>query len=374
MRLSICIPTHHGRLAVLKEAIESILGQITSDLKSEIEICVSDNASKDGTQEALEKYCRNYPDQIIYHRHSTNKGFPSNILNLVEMARGEYCWFLGSDDQIAEGGIALVLKTLEQYPDATGMTANRKNYDAFLYNEMGQDDWYLVPDNPEQLHFYTNADEIFTNCSVMHTYMSAQIFKREAWLEVVNEKGAEKFQYHSYYPHLYGIGAMILKYPKWLWLPDRIIKYRIGNDASIQHQNNRWHTHTVVVMDGLAKVWSELIGRRSPVYKTVMYKYFLFGWHPQGVRWLKSFHNYTFWDDLVMSYYYTKHLYFLPVFWLKTFPSLLIPHPLLKISYGSRLPLISRVYYGLRRRGIDRFHRFSGKTKASLNSTSASSE
>ena len=215
MRLSICIPTHHGRLAVLKEAIESILGQITSDLKSEIEICVSDNASKDGTQEALEKYCRNYPDQIIYHRHSTNKGFPSNILNLVEMARGEYCWFLGSDDQIAEGGIALVLKTLEQYPDATGMTANRKNYDAFLYNEMGQDDWYLVPDNPEQLHFYTNADEIFTNCSVMHTYMSAQIFKREAWLEVVNEKGAEKFQYHSYYPHLYGIGAMILKYPKW---------------------------------------------------------------------------------------------------------------------------------------------------------------
>ena len=47
MRLSICIPTHDGRREQLREAVESVLTQS----KDGVEICISDNASEDGTQE-----------------------------------------------------------------------------------------------------------------------------------------------------------------------------------------------------------------------------------------------------------------------------------------------------------------------------------
>lgn len=351
MRLTICIPTHNGRLDVLKGAIESILNQITDDLVGEVEIFVSDNASQDGTQEVLGDYCRRYPERIRYHRNSTDKGFPGNILNVMQMGRGRYCWMMGSDDQVADGGVALVLDALERHPGVTGITVNRTNYDAYLYNLIAQDEWFLLPDDPEQAHLYENADEIFTNLSVMQTFMSAQILNREAWLEAVDKAGTAKFYYHSYYPHLYGMGLMVLKCPKWLWLPDKIIKYRTGNDASFLYQSSRWHRHTVVVMDSLAKVWAELFGKKSRVYREVMYKYFLFAWHGHGVRWLKSFHNYTSWDELVMAYYYIKYLSILPAFWLNTFPSLLIPHLIMKVSYGKRLPLLSKAYYSLRYRG-----------------------
>lgn len=364
MLLSICIPTHHGRLGVLRGAIDSVLRQITDDLTGKVEVCVSDNASSDGTREAMERYCHRFPDQIVYHRNSENKGFAGNILGVVEMARGEYCWFLGSDDQIADGGVALVLDALERHPDVTGLTVNRRNYDAHLYGEVEQDPGFLLPDDPDQPHLYDKADEVFTNCSVMHTYMSAQIFKRRLWLEAVDQKGIAKFHYHSYYPHLYGIGAMVINHPKWMWLPDKIIKYRTGNDASLQHQSNRWHSHMIAVMDGLTKVWSELLGTKSSVYKAVMYKYFLFSWRSNTVRWVKSFHNYTSWNDLVSVYYYTKHLYFLPAFWFGTFPALLVPHFVIKVCRGNRLPLLLRGYHSLRYRTTKQLRKFGTKSRS----------
>ena len=175
--------------------------------------------------------------------------------------------------------------------------------------------------------------------------MSAQILDRRLWLEVVRERGVEKFKEHAYYPHLYGVGAMVLKRPKWLWCPDRLVKYRTDNDASLEFLKNKWHRHILVTMSGLSQVWAEIMGKGSPVYKTVMYKYALFSWRPEGVFWLKEKSNYTFRDELPLIVGFTKHLYFIPSFWLKTFPLLLIPHILLpqkrrvvnSLLYRSRL-------------------------------------
>jgi abequosyltransferase len=54
--LSFCIPTHHGRAAYLKEAIDSMLEQIVGQHEGDVQICVSDNGSDDGTAELLAGY------------------------------------------------------------------------------------------------------------------------------------------------------------------------------------------------------------------------------------------------------------------------------------------------------------------------------
>jgi abequosyltransferase len=63
-KISICIPTYN-RARLLEEAIKSILSQ-TTDISSEIEICVSDNCSTDNTELVIKKLQKKSKVRIVY--------------------------------------------------------------------------------------------------------------------------------------------------------------------------------------------------------------------------------------------------------------------------------------------------------------------
>ena len=71
--LSICIPTYN-RAEFLKDALDSILRQINENNKDKVEICISDNASEDNTEELVEEYQKKSPIPIIYHKNEKNMG------------------------------------------------------------------------------------------------------------------------------------------------------------------------------------------------------------------------------------------------------------------------------------------------------------
>ena len=100
-KLSICIPTYN-RENYLSQLLESIVIQAPND--GSIEICVSDNASTDNT-EAMIRHYRNQFNYIVYHCNDTNLGADKNYLKCVALASGEYCWLMGSDDQLITGAI-----------------------------------------------------------------------------------------------------------------------------------------------------------------------------------------------------------------------------------------------------------------------------
>ena len=54
--LSVCVPTHDGRRGALSELLEGLVVQ-ADDLPGLIEVCVSDNASADGTTELQDLTC-----------------------------------------------------------------------------------------------------------------------------------------------------------------------------------------------------------------------------------------------------------------------------------------------------------------------------
>lgn len=91
--LSICIPTYN-RKDCLRQCLDSIIVQKNF---SEIEIVISDNASNDGTEEMMQDYMLRYPN-ILYTRNEENLGFDRNMLNVVSLAHGKYCCFIGDDD------------------------------------------------------------------------------------------------------------------------------------------------------------------------------------------------------------------------------------------------------------------------------------
>jgi len=70
---------------------------VVDQLEPDVEICVSDNGSTDGTKAVVEEFRELLGERLTYYRHSTNIGFTGNMLTSVAIAHGDFCWFLSSD-------------------------------------------------------------------------------------------------------------------------------------------------------------------------------------------------------------------------------------------------------------------------------------
>ena len=93
-KVSVIVPTYNHKKYVSK-ALDSILQQIVD---FEMEIIIGDDASKDGTGEIVNEYAVKYPNQIKAIVRKKNLGAYKNMLDLVQMAVGEYLAFLEGDD------------------------------------------------------------------------------------------------------------------------------------------------------------------------------------------------------------------------------------------------------------------------------------
>jgi abequosyltransferase len=111
-KISICIPTYQ-RCVFLKVLLQALIEQHDdSAIKPGlVEICISDNASTDGTTEMVQELATRCP-WIRYARHDQNQGVDHNILTVASMAKGEWIWFMGSDDLPSQGALATALDAL----------------------------------------------------------------------------------------------------------------------------------------------------------------------------------------------------------------------------------------------------------------------
>jgi abequosyltransferase len=325
--LSICIPTHHGRGIFLKQAIESILSQVSIELRNRVEICISDNASEDGTQHMVEQFSRAYPGLIVYQRNAQDLGWKANIRQAIGLAKGEYCWFLSSDDALSGTAIVTVLRLLEQNSGITGISVNRANYDRGMQGYAHPDAELLFPEDCANPHIYSSAHAIISNLGLYWTYFSGQIFKRAHWQRIVEKEDSEALKFFS---HLYFLGRMVQENPYWVWCPERLVKNRTGNDAVIH--DLRWHLYKyrLETMEDVLCVWSALLGSHHSVFKSLCHRGRRLWWGIDEL-WYRSKREpgLTLRDDWAMLVGYVRNLYFLPEFWIKTFPVLLVPHFLL---------------------------------------------
>lgn len=177
IKLSICIPTYN-RAAFLGEALDSVIRQATD----EVEIVVSDNASTDNTAALVHEYQARFP-RIRYHKNSENLGFDRNILKVVELAEGEYCWLLGSDDALAEGAIVAMLPLLGDadvyLTDVRTMAyAMDRILDPHFRMLGAAPSTHYDCHDPAQLLAYFN-DALY-NASLF-SFISALIVRRSAW-------------------------------------------------------------------------------------------------------------------------------------------------------------------------------------------------
>lgn len=112
-RASIIISSYNHR-AYLIEALESVMAQTLRPY----EIIIADDASTDGSQDAIRAYAEKYPGWIKYVFQPSNAGIPKNRNAALRMVQGNYVGILDGDDLFVPGKLELQYQALCRVPDA----------------------------------------------------------------------------------------------------------------------------------------------------------------------------------------------------------------------------------------------------------------
>lgn len=104
-RLTVAIPTYNRRASVLRQL--RALASLGALEDSEVEVLVGDNASDDGTREALDDFARDHPHGLRVVHYAEHVGSAEeNCARLVRDAGGCYVWLLSDDDVIVRPAYA----------------------------------------------------------------------------------------------------------------------------------------------------------------------------------------------------------------------------------------------------------------------------
>lgn len=132
--VSVIIPVYNTEL-YLRECLESVLVQD----HRKVEVIAVNDGSTDSSAEILQKYADTYPNiQLI---HQTNLGHCCARNAGIEKARGEYIYFLDSDDLLIPQAFSLCLKSMHEHSADMVFFDTELLFDGVQYNDEEFDYW-----------------------------------------------------------------------------------------------------------------------------------------------------------------------------------------------------------------------------------------
>ncbi len=100
--LSVLIPVYNVQ-DYLRECLASVVDQLGEDCG--VQILVLDDGSSDGSWAAMQELAQRWPGRLQLLRHERNGGLSAARNTMIDAARGDYLWFLDSDDKLLPGAI-----------------------------------------------------------------------------------------------------------------------------------------------------------------------------------------------------------------------------------------------------------------------------
>ena len=105
--LSVLVPVYNVQ-DYLAECLASVVEQVQAlpDGGAGIEVLVLDDASTDGSHALMASLAQRWPGRLTLLQHAHNAGLSAARNTMIDAARGEYLWFLDSDDKLLPGALA----------------------------------------------------------------------------------------------------------------------------------------------------------------------------------------------------------------------------------------------------------------------------
>lgn len=143
-RFSICIPAYN-RAALLVPLLESILHQQADDI--EVLICEDKSPERKAIADVVRTFQDRFPGCIRYHENEVNLGYDGNLRQLVRLARGEFCLFMGNDDLMCPGALQAVRSVIDRNPGCGVVVRTYASFD-------------ISPDQPKQVFRYFPQEHV----------------------------------------------------------------------------------------------------------------------------------------------------------------------------------------------------------------------
>lgn len=125
--LTIVIPTYNRAKRALAQA-EKLAAQIKQGhLGESVSLVVSDNASTDETRGLLEPFLLRVEGR--YCRNDSNIGLAGNYCRCIELAKTDFVWVVGDDDEIDGHCVETIVKELKDRPDLNLLMLNFRQRD-----------------------------------------------------------------------------------------------------------------------------------------------------------------------------------------------------------------------------------------------------
>lgn len=312
--ISVCIPTYNSA-KLLDDSIGSVVKQLNDKNKHFVEICVSDNASADNTKDVVDRWKGKSPVNLVYKRNRENVGADRNFINVVNMARGRFCWLLGSDDFIKAGGVDYVLKSIRENPGIDIFILTRHAYDPDLKK--------IIPDSdPLKRRFRKNvlfrdSYDAVRNVASNISFISILVFNREKWNEI---KYYEEIL-GMLYIHIYKILSMIKRGAKVMYIRREFVGWRSGHDYYLRKLTYFGRLKADIV--GYNKIASKIFGKDSREYKSIMNDFMGVHLKNHTIAGIKLTRNKEFMRGIFRLYF--RYLGEFPKFWVTIFPFMLVP-------------------------------------------------
>ena len=228
LKLSICITTFN-RGDLIAATLESIVEQLSEDC----ELLILDGASTDNTEQVVSEYARR-SKYLRYIKQDTNNGLDRDFDRTIELARGEYCWLMCSDDVLKPGAVAAVLQELRQDYSLVVVGMEIRNADL---------SGLLVARSPNldgnRVYAAGDSDRLLLESFPAVAHLSCLVLKRSLWL------ARERARYYgSQYMHV----AVIFQQPlpeATLVLAEPWVCHRFGKQtwrSNAMQMVSRWPT------------------------------------------------------------------------------------------------------------------------------------
>lgn len=175
-KLSIIIPTYN-RKQYLLGALDALLPQVQL-YRNEVSVLVCDNASTDGTQDALKPYIENYSDIIKYYRHEKNYGFLYNFKFGIDHAESEYVFLHGDDDLVTPYFLGYILSLLNMNEEVDLIHFNYfiSSIDSKCFRMA-----YQIPNNQILINTYSDGFSFITEHYEKPSFISSVVFRKQVW-------------------------------------------------------------------------------------------------------------------------------------------------------------------------------------------------
>jgi abequosyltransferase len=323
--LSICIPTHDGRGNLLAELLASIFRQMDTELARLVEVCISDNGSQDNTRELITQAKSLSPCKLSYHRYVKNEGL-RNFQHVINMANGEYCWMVGSDDMLPPDSIRNVIGIIDTNRNAAGFTINKLNFNIDYSALIGPDNDLVLPSDWSTTRVIFGFDNILLEMCFLLSFISAHVLKKTEWDLAFEEMGWDIFEQMRHFAFSAVLAKMIKQSDEWLWVSDFLITQRIGNSCLVEDFGDFGFAMqcTADMHSFIDLILSDVVNAKS-VKDKIQRKLFLLYWNPILILKYKSGKHASLSSDRQMLGFCVKSFSGVPLFWLTSFVVLLLP-------------------------------------------------